>query len=252
MGDYKVLVEAMCLTCGKVTKDEAKIKVKKPYAHVYGALYPKRFKTARDCRPGAKRVGKWLEKLGDGSGFEIGGSATDDAKTALRDHMVRLSAVWHYEGHAAPGIIDFYDAPYDDNNTSINSNNTVGESYEMDPVNLEAVDSLPDQSLSDVFLVVLNACETALTPDGAETLPDALTSKGVDLVIGWKKEIWWTPSVQWTRAFYRLLEKGRGIRNAAKIARSKVKWGKESLAFRIFSSGAPRNEKLRPARYGRK
>ena len=57
-----------------------------------------------------------------------------------------------------------------------------------------------------------------------------------------------------TKAFYKALNKGKGVFKAVKIAKLKVpKWQRKRLGFRMSkSSGADFNDKLLPARYGRK
>ena len=65
LGEYKVELDAICMECAKSTKDEATIKVKKPYAHAFGALYPAADYPAgaRDLRPPANYVRTKLKNL---------------------------------------------------------------------------------------------------------------------------------------------------------------------------------------------
>lgn len=251
-GEYKVSAEAICIECGHSVKDEAKIKVKKPYAHAYGAKYPpNQYKPpADDLTRKAAHVRQVVQSLPDGSGFEVGGTATDTAHTALND-MREMSALWYWDGHAAPGIIAFYDAAF--HNTCIVSDNAIGKNYNMSEADLAEVAGLPDGSLKDVFLVLLSGCYTANTPPGSLSLPDALTAKGVNLVLAFKKGIPSGAAEKWNKDFFDALRTGKGILKAARIARSKAQsWAKANLAFTITSGGgAGANEKLLPARYGR-
>jgi hypothetical protein len=253
-GQYKIVIKALCSRCLATAKDECTFTVKKAYAHCYSAKYPKKDYEGPpwDLSKRADIMRKQLKSLSDGSHFETGGSKTDtahDAMAAIKD----LSSVCYWNGHAAPGIIDFYDA--DLHNTCIVSAASVGTTFGMDDDDLEIVDDLDDHSLDNVFLIILLGCTSAGTPSGASSLPDALTAKGVDIVIGFKSEVYSLPQPKWTKDLYQSLNSGKGILDSVIMAKSGVigKDNRKSFGFKISIGGkAKANDKLIPARYGTK
>ena len=245
-GDYKVTAGYTCI-CGEHYTEVKDIRVKKPYADTYGALFPG---TEGDKRPPADWARNALKSLSDGSGFECGGSATATANNAL-PRMRFFSAAWYWGGHAGPGKVVFVDAAM--NKTRVCSTPAAAAGF---PGAVAAVDALPDGALNDVFLVVLRGCKTAGSTGGVPGLPGALVGKGADLALGFMESLPGDVPLQWTQAFFGAMIDGKTVGHAALDARDTV--GRNADYKKAFKptvsagGGASVRDTLIPARYGRK
>jgi hypothetical protein len=113
------------------------------------------------------------------------------------------------------------------------------------------VDELPGNALEDVFLVLMLCCYTARH----HVLAESLVAKGADLVVGFCEDLNLNAYPEWIRGFLAALENGKSIGKAILAGIDMVDDDdKPALSsFRVFNGpGASANDKLLPARYGRK
>lgn len=84
------------------------------------------------------------------------------------------------------------------------------------------VNSLPNNALEDLQLVVFVACETGKGGEGANNLVNAMANKGAQVVIGFEKTIYCHESDIWVNAFFNSLGDGCTIDTAISAAKQAV------------------------------
>lgn len=84
------------------------------------------------------------------------------------------------------------------------------------------VNSLPNNALEDLQLVVFVACETGKGGEGANNLVNAMANKGAQVVIGFEKTIYCPESDIWVNAFFNSLGDGCTIDTAISAAKQAV------------------------------
>ena len=266
-GQYQVTLLAFCNSCDLVLERKATIEVRRPEAFAYGPYFPsedEKFKQPYDLRGAADTFTAAMETLPDGSGFDATARCNIGSHAALYD-MRDSAALWFYNGHGFIGEISFY------NWVELPAGSSEGEKpwqtflFDYLPAHLPehmlkkqvAVIEpplVPDGALEDLFLVVLLTCWGASGSDDTPGLARSLARRGVDHVVAFSGETDTYRYLQWTTLFSGYLEQGQGIETAARSASEDANRDpKHEFKVEVFAAdGVDANEKLFPARYGRR
>jgi hypothetical protein len=259
-GNYKVLLSAFCMRCGREIKAETTITVKKPHAHTYGAVHIMAGGKKDDFSAEAQFVADKLSGMQNRIGFLSTMSKTATAAEALA--AVRdLSAVFYFDGHAGYGLLDFWDMGAaqgwvgtvtlgvfgGSRNTMMVSDEGTRVLFANQTAGLAVVDSLAANALRDVFLVVLNGCVTRMRRnDNLSSMARAFDAKGAEVIVSFKEKIDKDLAKKWSKTFFNNLTAGQTIKNAAETAQ----WAE--LGGDTIGKDGSVDERLLPARYGRR
>jgi hypothetical protein len=258
-GDYDVILDAYCPTCSTHVEHRATFRVRKAWAHCFGGIYGGSNQLVGSPLQGdytarANSARSGLTSLVDNTGFDASAFSTESGAAALV-RMHEESGVWYWGGHGGPGIISL---PTPAGMTAILSDPAVAAAYSsiVTAANCANVAGVPDNALEDVFLIILCGCQTSASPAGGPSLPQALVDKGANIVIGFDLSIFTVSANKWTADFFRFLGQAIGVEDAVRRANRRAatpQYRQRLNSFRILvAPGATRNDKLNPARYGRK
>lgn len=264
-GSYKIEAEAICGVCQEKSEpDSVALKVRKPYAQSFGGFYAEIQASWSDTNARRRSTAPWwkfwdrvyreggdpwsqhgaavlpaeIASLSDGSEFDTHNYDNLTKGQCLNELETRAS-VWYWMGHAGPGVLEVTVPPHD-------------------VIRSSDIEQMAEDSLLDVFLAVLFACNTAGTPQGGKSLPEVLTLKGVDIVVSFDDKVKIFTYPHWTRYFLSELKAGRGVLLATRLATMKIKRQYGSPFYEPLEkcriktgSGASQNDTLTPARCGR-
>ena len=110
---------------------------------------------------------------------------------------------------------------------TVTNSHGLQNSIELNDTNFTSsiVNNLPTGALSNVKLVLYVACETGKGGSGANNLVNTTASKGAQIVIGFKDEIYCGECDEWTKAFFTALGNGETVGNAIEKAHRAVAEG---------------------------
>jgi hypothetical protein len=177
-----------------------------PQADSFSFLYPSS-QSSLDTRAAGDKTYAQLKAMGYNA-FDINNVS---AATSLNSADGQADAIWTFVGHARPGALLFY------NGSALSE---VWASTGIPSYGYPATILRSTPNLSDIRLMVFEACETAndvslSLPDNGNLMNNAYYSRGVDSVVGFRGDLLTAGYVYWSNMFYTNLYQGKTISQAA-------------------------------------
>lgn len=151
-------------------------------------------------------MNKFLQTYFDNMNYQTWYCYVNTGKNYAFDKM-KMSHIWDFRGHGAPGVIAF---------------TTDGEHFNT--IEISDINSLNANALSTERVIVACACSTAVNTDGSSTatkynnLVEAMYEKGAHCVIGFTDSINTQKASLWNKCLFQYASQGHSIYDSMTFA----------------------------------